>query len=155
MPSKYTKVRKKKTNNKKVPNYSWIPSADQYQPPYIYHREFPIEPEVTQSHLGIVLNKKLKTPIPLKNTYVVICKYNQCKDTWGQWRQRRPFYSFNTNHHRKVHGHNEYKLQIVSRLLMSKYKYKQEYGLTETQPTIADIYSYKIPSVSISIYQRS
>ena len=155
MPSKYTKKHKKNTNNKKVPNYTWTPSSEQYQPSYPYSREFPIPHKVTNADLGIVINKKLKTSIPLKNTYVVICKYDQCKRTWGTWKKRRPFYSFNTNHHRKVHGHQPYKLQIVSRLFITKYKYKQEYAVTYDKPNSLGIYFDRKPTHFLSMQQRT
>ena len=112
MPSKYKKKSKKNTNNKKVNNYSWNPSSPQSQPFHPYSREFPIDPKETNADLGIVNNKKLKTPIPSENTHIVICKYEECKETWGKWTNRRPFYSFNTNRHRKIHGHKQCKCKL-------------------------------------------
>ena len=75
-----------------------------------------------------------------KNSYVVICLHPQCANTkWSKWYGRRPFYSFNKYHHRKVHQHQPYKVQIVSRLYMSTYKYIKEYRLVYTKPTIGQI----------------
>ena len=41
---KYKKKNQKKTNDKKVPKYTWTPSSDQYQPDHYYHKEFSIDP---------------------------------------------------------------------------------------------------------------
>ena len=43
--------------------------------------------------------------------------------------RKKAFYNFNKNHHRKVHDHQPYKIQIVSRLTMNKHQYLKEYRL--------------------------
>ena len=122
----------KQTNDKSLENYQWKPPR--YDPSnvykYPYHRSFPVPNHITNHDLPISLNKKYSSKLPWKDSYIVICLYRQCRQTiWSKWNGRKPFYIFNTNHHRKIHDHKPYKLQIVSRLTMSKNHYIKEYGL--------------------------
>ena len=75
----------------------------------------------------MTLNKKYFLKLPWKDSYVVVCPCRSCQSTkWSTWKGRRPFYNFNKNHHRKVHDHEPYKMQIVSKLTMTKHRYIKE-----------------------------
>ena len=131
------RTKNKKTNDKSVANFQWNPPR--YDPTnihrYPYHQSFPMPIETTNKDLSITINKKYSFKLPWKDSYIVICLYNQCrKSKWSKWTGRRPFYSFNKYHHRKVHGHEPYHVQIVSRMTMSKYRYLKEYRLVDHTP---------------------
>ena len=150
--SKSNNKKEKLTNKQDVTNYAWNPSNYRYYPSFGYHKSFPVDHAITNNHLPITINKKYKAPIKRKDSYVVICTYPQCINTkWNRWNNRRPFYKFNKNHHRPCHGHKEYRLQIVSRLFLTKYTYKQEYSLVNHTQKFNGHYIYKIPKTKCFI----
>ena len=147
---------KKKTNDKSVKNYQWNPP--QYDPTnihrYPYHKSFPIPIKTSNNDLSITLNKKYSFKLPWKDSYVVVCLYTQCQNNrWSTWKGRRTFYNFNKYHHRKVHGHSPYHLQIVSRLTMSKFRYIQGYRLVDNNSKHATFTHAKPTNIIYAIHK--
>ena len=97
------KSKKKLTNKQDVHNYAWNPTNYQHYPTYGCHESNPLKHSITNNDLPIQINKKCKSAIKRKYSYVVICIYTQCINTkWNQFKHRRSFYKFNKNHHRPV-----------------------------------------------------